>query len=187
MIKLLKLISEIKVIKPITPEEIMELYKEVHKTTRGYPSHTYEQILEIVKKLSQHERIKFYRDLLLLKQFHKDNPNFFNNHNNELDEIEASQIEEPSHYDNEDEAIEKYIDSVKETYPEGITTTEFFNDIVDEPFYDARIQLKIMIELAKEKLLKLGQSKMIITPQDVLAIYGNPKHTLDKANFNWNE
>lgn len=102
---------------------------------------------------------------------------------NSLDHLYNS-FEEPSQFQNEDEYISDYINNVKKSNPNGIKAMDVFEDI---PEADVRLQLKVLILLSKQNLLNFGIANGKIKPEEVLKIYGNPKHTAERTQFNMNE
>ena len=92
-------------------------------------------------------------------------------------------IEEPSYFPTEDKEINNYVNIIVKIHPKGIKANNVFQDLPD---VDVRLQLKILIELAKRKLLNFGLFNGKVTPEEVLKIYGNPKHSVPK-NISMNE
>lgn len=100
-------------------------------------------------------------------------------------DLVLSSIEWSLTIENEKQSIQDYVDQVAEYFPDGVSATEVMENLPDELPYST--QLKTLIELAKQKLLTLGVTDYKPSPMEVLKIYGNPKHTAEKAQFNLNE
>lgn len=95
-------------------------------------------------------------------------------------------IEQPSFDKNELNAINDYANQVAEYFPDGVAAYDVLTNIPDEISYSTK--LKVLITLAKHKLLNLGDTEYKVSPKEVLAIYGkDSKEIADKADFNMNE
>jgi hypothetical protein len=86
---------------------------------------------------------------------------------NILKEIDF-QSEEPSAFENEKEAIQDYINVIKQYRPQGITMADV---AIDMPKVSQAIQFKTLIELAKVRLLNLSSNnKVKLRPSQVMKI-----------------
>jgi hypothetical protein len=94
--------------------------------------------------------------------------------------------EEPSAFEGEKEAIQKYIEAVELDEPNGTTIASVIEDLKDASH---ATQLKTLIELAKNDLLRMSYSNVHIRPNEVEKIFNAQKDiaTNAVANYNLNE
>jgi len=94
-------------------------------------------------------------------------------------------IEQPSLFKGEKQEIQRFTNQVAEYLPEGVDIVEVLDNLPDDVPYST--SLKILIELAKNKLLNFTNSDLKIKPLEVLKILGNPQDISKRAEFNMNE
>jgi len=94
-------------------------------------------------------------------------------------------IESPSTHPGEKGEIQSFVNQVSDLFPGGITVLEALENLPEDIPYS--VSLKILIELAKNKLLNFSQTNGKISPKNVLDIYGNHKDISNKVEFNLNE
>lgn len=106
----------------------------------------------------------------------------YDNHNSSAI---LNSIEQPSTFRNEKAGIIDYVRKISTTLPDGVKAIEVLTSLSDDLPYTTK--LKVLITLAKAKLLNFGVNDEKMTPEDVLRAYGNPKRVADKAEFSMNE